>query len=390
MSRAPTLIVAALLAVAFARGARSETPQTRVMQGIAFKTWATRNSPDTDSPAYPLVAGNPEFASNSLVDYTLRFISNGASATSVAEGTINEQGVYDGKILQAWCGVSLADGWALNVGKKIVKWQDGVFTNPSDVVNGHVSFAHKGEREGRLLSEVNGVLPLGDTLTLDLSGVVPLDPAIGRVQDLPAYFACGTMLYPFEIRAKGGFQSGTAPVAGLALKASIIGCQWYADSLYSRESDISAIAREKDDYFRFCSGVTGTIPLVRPYADGIDFAFEFAYRNDGLTKDEGVTFMNDPVRLAGDPAFRLYDEYERYGFAKLTLGNIGSATLDWSETWYLNLVDPSGSIESKLEWSPKKVFTIDFAYTFRHGESSSEIAAFASRHQFELSFSREF
>lgn len=388
MTRARAFFFAALFATA--RFSVAEIPDTRVIQGFSLMSWAKQTFPDNDSPVYPLVADDPDFSANSLVDYTLRFITNAATGTVVAEGTLNSKGEYDGKVLQAWCGVSLFDGLALNFGKKIVKWEDGGFTNPSDLVNIRLAYAQKGEREGRALTELIGVLPVGDSFSLDLSAVALLDPATENASDIPVFLSCGTMLYPFEIRAKGGFRNGSTPDVGLALKASLLNLQWYVDALYSQESSVTAIERDKADIFRGCVGVTGTILLRRPYADGADFGFEVSGRSDGLTRDEGVAYVTDVGRLAANPAFRVYDEYRWYAFGKATLKNIGNANLDWSESWYCNMLDPSGSLESKLSWSPRKVFTVDFAYTFRHGASSSEVATFGSRHQFELTLSKTF
>lgn len=388
MTRARLFFLAALFAAA--RLSVAEIPDTRVIQGFSLMCWAKQTLPDVDSPVYPIVSDDPDFSANSLADYTLRFITNAATGTVVAEGTMNTKDEYDGKILQAWCGLSLFDGWALNFGKKIVKWEDGGFTNPSDLVNARRTYGQKGEREGRSLAELVGVLPVGDAFSLDLSAVVPLDPSTERISDTPVYLSCGTMLYPFEIRLKGGFQNGSTPDVGLALKASLLNLQWYVDALYSRESSVTAIDRDKADIFRGCLGVTGTLSLRKPYADGIDFAFEVSGRSDGLSRDEGAAYVTDVGRLASNPAFRVYDEYRWYAFGKATVKNIGNANLDWSESWYCNMVDPSGSLESKLSWSPRKVFTVDFAYTFRHGDSSSEVATFGSRHQFELTLSKSF
>ena len=388
MTRARSFFFAALFATA--RLSVAEIPDTRVIQGFSLMSWAKQTFPDEDSPVYPLIADDPDFSANSLVDYTLRFITNAATGTVVAEGTMNSKGEYDGKVLQAWCGASLFDGWALNFGKKIVKWEDGGFTNPSDLVNARIAYGQRGEREGRQLAEIVGVLPVGDAFSLDLSAVAPLDPATERAADIPVYLSCGTMLYPFEIRVKGGFRKGSTPDIGLALKASLLNLQWYVDALYSRESGVTAIDRDKTDIFRGCLGLTGTLPLRKPYADGVDFAFEVSGRSDGLTRDEGVSYVTDVGRIAANPSFRVYDEYRWYAFGKATMKNVGNANLDWSESWYYNMVDTSGSLESKLSWSPRKVFTVDFAYTFRHGNSSSEVATFGSRHQFELALSKSF
>ncbi len=388
MTRAGVLVAAAL--VALAAFAAAEVPDVRVIQGFSLMAWAKQTFPDKDSPVYPLVADNPDYRANSLADYTLRFISGSATAAVVAEGTMDSKGAYTGKVLQAWCGASFLDGWALNFGKKIVKWEDGGFTNPSDLVNARLEYAQKGEREGRSLAEVIGSVPVGDALTLDLSAIAPLDPATERITDVPVFLSCGTMLYPFEFRLKGGFRDGSTPDVGLAVKASLLGLQWYADALYTRESDLTAIKRDEADIVGGCVGVTGTIPLKKPYSDGVDFAFEVSGRSDGLSRTEGVAFVRDVARVASDPAFRPYDEYRWYAFAKASLKNIGNANLEWSESWYLNMVDPSGSVESKLSWSPRNLFTASAAYTFRHGDSSSEVATFASRHQLELSLMREF
>lgn len=388
MTRSRLFLLAALIAAT--RLMVAEMPDVRVIQGFSLMCWAKETIDDEDSPVYPIVAGEPDYSSNSLADYTLRFITNSATGTVVAEGTMNSKGEYDGKVLQAWCGASLFDGWALNFGKKIVKWEDGGFTNPSDLVNARIAYGQRGEREGRQLAEIVGVLPVGDAFSLDLSAVAPLDPATERAADIPVYLSCGTMLYPFEIRVKGGFRKGSTPDIGLALKASLLNLQWYVDALYSRESGVTAIDRDKTDIFRGCLGLTGTLPLRKPYADGVDFAFEVSGRSDGLTRDEGVSYVTDVGRIAANPSFRVYDEYRWYAFGKATMKNVGNANLDWSESWYFNMVDPSGSLESKLSWSPRKVLTVDFAYTFRHGDSSSEVATFGSRHQFELALSKSF
>ncbi len=370
--------------VAAASIAGAEVPGTRVIHGFSLMSWATHSIPDRHSPSYPIFADQPDYSANSLMDYTARFITDSATGTIVAEGLLDHSGEYFGTILQAWCGASMIDGWVLNFGKKIVKWEDGGFSNPSDIVNVRAEYAKKGGREGRHLVELVGTLPVGDSFVLDLSAVTTLDPATSKVAEVPIFLACGTTLYPFEIRLKGGFYNGSTPDVGLALKASLYNLQWYIDALYSREPDLSSISRGEADTLRVCLGFTGTLPLKRPYAKGLEFAFELSGRSDGLTRDEGMAYVRGGGRVAADSPFKPYVEYRWYAFGKASLRNIANVNLDWTEIWHINAVDRSGMVESKLSWAPRNVFTITGSYTLRYGDSSSESATLGSRHQFEI------
>jgi hypothetical protein len=204
---------------------------TRVIQGMSLGLYATESPAREGSPFSRL--GAPSYLSSTDdASYSLSFKSSGISGQLSARAEGGPSEALAVSFDQAWIKAVLGEGWALAFGRRYLKWKDGGYWNPSDVVNYRLAWASTGQAPGRDSIEVLGLLPFTD-FNVDLSAATVFSKDYADVSEQPLYLAAGSILYPFELRTKAVFQADRFPLVGGAVKLSLPGAELYCDLIHA-------------------------------------------------------------------------------------------------------------------------------------------------------------
>jgi hypothetical protein len=388
--------------------------ETKVIQGISVSLAATETMARKDSPFLRWMSDVDEWglASSAYSSYSLSFRARGVSGQVSAWAQADASESLAGAISQAWIKATFGEGWALAFGRRELQWKDGGYWNPSDVVNYRLSWdpvggADAGEIEGRDSIELIGLLPFMD-FNLDVSAATVFSAQYDDLEKLPLYIAAGSILYPFELRAKAALQADRLPILGAALKLSLTGIDLYGDLAWifdhplAREIDSSYSAAE-GSWLRFCLGGTWSADISRSkLAKSMTLRIEYLRQDDGLTADQGESYFArlDSYSLPTD--FNLYKAdasawadryfalYRDYALIALDIGEIANAHLNFSASGLVNLDDLSLALRGKLSWTPKNLMTISLGGTGYFGPEGSEAKALPKVFDCSLTLSKSF
>jgi hypothetical protein len=410
--------------------------ETKVIQGMYLSLSGTETRGNPDSP-FARLAIEPDSSLGALAaldirpdwnldadsysNYSLRFSTRDISGQAVASAQGGPSSGFAIAIDQAWVKASFGEGWGLAFGRRELKWKDGGYWNPSDVVNNSLVWNSAGEAPGRDSVELFGLIPFTD-LNLDLSAAVALASGIENPAELPYYLALGSILYPFELRAKLAVQDGRQPLVGAAAKLSLSSGNLYADGLYLRDhplartdddSVIDATFPERGNWFRYCVGGDWTLDTAQTrVAETLSMRLEYLRQDDGLGADQMKAYFShlggmqlDDPSAATDPTAvqavaygleakkwggRFFALGKDYLFASFTLGELAKQHISLTEACVLNIDDLSFALRSSLSWSPRNLLTISATAANYGGKAGGEALMLPYSAQYTLSLSRSF
>jgi hypothetical protein len=407
-------LAAALAAAAPCAAQDAGLDATKVIQGIYVSLAATESMAREGSPFLRAVGDLDEWglASSAYTSYSLSFRSRGVSGQVSAWAQADASEDLAGAIGQAWIKATFGEGWALAFGRRELQWKDGGYWNPSDVVNYRlrwdlVSGADGGEARGRDSIELLGLLPFMD-FNLDLSAATAFSADYADLEKLPLYLAAGSILYPFELRAKAALQKDRLPILGAALKLSLTGIDLYGDLAWFFDHPLAAeldpsFASAEGSWPRFCVGGTWSADISRSkLAKSLNLRLEYLHQADGLMADQGGAFFarlgsydltTDFDLYAADAAAwdgRFFALYRDYAILVLDLGEIANAHLGLSASGLANLDDGSLVLRGALSWKPKDLVTISLGSTGYFGPAGSEARSLPKVFDCTLALSKSF
>jgi hypothetical protein len=386
--------------------------ETKVIQGIylslaATEAMAREGSPFTKIDFHSSSRPYDEWSlsSSAYASYSLSFRARGVSGQVSAWAQADASEALTGEIGQAWIKATFGEGWALAFGRRELQWKDGGYWNPSDVVNYRLSWEQAGEARGRDSIELIGLLPFMD-FNLDLSAATAFGADYGDLEELPLYLAAGTILYPFELRAKAALQKDRLPILGGAVKLSLTGIDLYGDLAWIRDHPLAGelgIGPSEGSWLRFCVGGSWSADIGRSkLARSMTLRLEYLRQDDGLSCDQGKGFLDqmsanvaaaswaDAGSAALDWNGRFFSLYRDYALLALDIGEIANAHLGLSASGLLNLDDASLALRGKLSWSPRNLMTIGLGGTAYFGPDGSEAMALPKVFDCSLALSKSF
>jgi hypothetical protein len=389
-------------------GAGAAPDETKVIQGIYVSLAATETMAREGSPFLRWMGEVDEWglASSAYSSYSLSFRARGVSGQVSAWAQADASESLEGAISQAWIKATFGEGWALAFGRRELQWKDGGYWNPSDVVNYRLSWDQTGEVEGRDSIELIGLLPFMD-FNLDLSAATVFSAEYDDLEELPLYIAAGSILYPFELRAKAALQADRLPILGAALKLSLTGVDLYGDLAWVFDHPLAAelgFGAEEGSWLRFCLGGTWSADISRSkLAKSLTLRLEYLRQDDGLTADQGSDFFGYvsglPPPTPSPGAYwaalsvwndRFFSLYRDYALLALDFGEIANAHLNLSSSGLVNLDDYSLALRGKLSWTPKNLMTISLGGTGYFGPEGSEAEALPKVFDCSLTLSKSF
>jgi hypothetical protein len=394
---------------AVAGGSAAASEETKVIQGVYVSLAATEALFRQDSPFLnPYWNQGDWYLSGYTYDsYSLSFRARGVSGQVSAWVDADSSEALSGAISQAWIKATFGEGWAIAFGRHELAWKDGGYWNPSDVVNSRLSWDQKGEAAGSDSVELIGLLPFMD-FNLDINAATAFAAGADDLEELPLYLAVGSILYPFELRAKAAFQADRLPLLGGAVKLSLTGIDLYGDLIWlqdrplARELDPS-FAAEEGSWLRFCVGGSWSADISRSkIAKSLSLRLEYLHQGDGLTKDQGSQFIDYlgsvraiPTYMAWSAAYNAWDDrffslYRDYAFLALSLYDIGNAHLGFDASGLANLDDWSLALRGTLSWSPKNLMKISLGATGYLGPEGSEARALPKAFECSVKLSKSF
>lgn len=396
-------------------GAGAALDETKVIQGVYVSLAAAETMAREDSPFLRWMSDVDEWglASSAYSSYSLSFRARGVSGQVSAWAQADASESLAGSISQAWIKATFGEGWALAFGRRELQWKDGGYWNPSDVVNYRLSWdlvsgADGGEIEGRDSIELIGLLPFMD-FNLDVSAATVFSAQYDDLEELPLYIAAGSILYPFELRAKAALQADRLPILGAALKLSLTGIDLYGDLAWIFDHPLAAelgFGADEGSWLRFCLGGTWSADISRSkLAKSMTLRIEYLRQDDGLTAGQGSDFFDylsgiptpDPSPTStpywialGAWADRFFSLYRDYAAVVLDIGEIANAHLNLSASGLINLDDRSLALRGKLSWTPKNLMTISLGGTGYFGPEGSEAEALPKVFDCSLTLSKSF
>lgn len=405
---------AAALGLALALTPPTSAEETRVIQGMYLSLAATEARGNADSPFARLTAPRDwRLDSSSYSNCSLRFQTRELSGQVLASAQGGPSSGFALSVDQAWVKASFGEGWGLAFGRRELKWKDGGYWNPSDIVNrslawNDASASGAGEAQGRDTVEVLGLLPFMD-FNLDLSVATALSSGIDDPLDLPLYLAAGSILYPLELRAKAAFQAGRLPMLGAAAKLSLQAGDLYADALWLRDhpiaADFDAASRAEGSWLRYCFGADWTADIsASRLASTLSLKAEYLRQDDGLSKGQMKDYFeallfDDLSTAAGQESYasdapkwggRFFSLGRDYLYAGLTLGEIAFLRLSLSCAGVFDLDDGSFALQGGLAWSPRNLVSIRLSASLYGGAAGGEALMLPYSAQYSLSLSRSF
>ena len=403
--------IAAAMALAWPSATSAE--EIKVMQGMDFSAAGTEYQGNASSPFARLPPVNDwNLDAYTYSKYSLRFQGTGASGQVVASAQGGPSAPFALSVDQAWIKASFGEGWALAFGRRYLKWKDGGFWHPSDVVNNYLSWSAAGaalgaQAPGRDTVELIGLLPFMD-FNLDISAATALAPSLANPGELPYYFQVGSILYPLELKAKAAVQSGFSPLVGASANVSLESGSLYADALWLQDRPIAAqfeLGPSSGSWFRYCAGASWTFSFKStPLAQSLFLQVEYLRQDDGLTSSQMTGYFDGlaalPIAQQADQAAygaeagkwngRFFALGRDYAYAAFSISEIAQAHIGLSAGCVANLNSLSFAVQSSLTWSPRYLMSICLSTTNYLGSAGGEAFALPISGQYSLTLSRSF
>lgn len=343
-----------------------------------------------------------EFKYNLFFYYNIYFVSKSIQCFLSLYGKnlldISSSASLSLEVLQVWAKINIETGWSISFGRKFVKWQEGIFVNPSDLVNNQLYFGDVEDISGKDLLEILGIIEIFGQ-PIDINIVFLFYEDLINYEDIPVFFNFGTIIYPFETKIKIAVQNKKKPKFASTSNLAIGDFQIYYDIVYFQESEISFVERSLKNYFQYIIGLRyDGIFTACKFIKGVNVSIEYYHRDDGLTKAEGESFYSflseidlgssssQYLNLISEYEFFIY--YKNYIFADIYIYGIISKYLDFEMTLYYNIEDNSFLYNIQLFFTPKGLFVINIGYLSCEGILNSEVMQIPYKSLIYISFSK--
>ena len=374
VGRRSIAVIAAALSIAMSVTAE----EVKFMQDLDLSLYGTEDQGNTSSPFARLQAPSAWTLTPALYgDYTLRFqTDSGVSGQLTASATDVPSSSFSAAIDQAWVKATFGEGWALDFGRRTLnEWKGDGYWHPSDLVNNYLSWNAIGQAAGNDSVELYGLVPFSE-FNIDFNVATVFTDIVAYPSDLPLFVTAGSILYPFEIRAKAAFQSGRLPRIGASASYSLESGSIYADALWLQDNPITesfGFGTSEGSWFRYSGGFQWTFDITQSRAaQSLFLQLEYQRQDDGLDSaqfsDYFSTLQSMPLidshgqsayaNEAGLMSTRFFTLGQDYLFADATLGEIANAHISVSESCLLNIDDLSFALQSSLTWSPRNLFSV--------------------------------
>jgi hypothetical protein len=393
--------LACALGLAVLASASAAAEEVKVMQGLYLQLAGTESETNAASPfaRFSTEAKDWDFSPYSYSSYNLRFQTRSVAAQVLASAQGDSLSSFKLSVDQAWVKATFGEGWAMAFGRRELKWKDGGYWNPSDIVNnklawGVAGLSGAGEAAGRDSIEAFGLIPLMD-LNIDISAATVFSGDLSSPDELPLYIAAGSIIYPFEFRTKAAFMSDRLPLVGASARWTLESGEVYVDGLWLEDGPIAAdfgVGPSNGSWFRYCAGAAWTASLAATkIAKTLSLQTEYLRQDDGLDSATMSSYFDgldaaDALKWGG----RFFALGRDYAYARLALGDIANLHLSLSETCVLNLDDLSFALASALTWSPLGLFSICLSASNYGGSSGGEALMIPYAAQYSLTLSRSF
>jgi hypothetical protein len=404
----------AVFAAALSLAAPAAAEETKVMQGLDLSLYGTEDQGNASSPFARLQVPADWALSTALyADYTLRFRTDaGVSGQVIASVQGATSTSLTPALDQAWIKASFGEGWGLAFGRRALNdWNDGGYWHPSDVVNNYLAWGARGQAPGADSVELIGLVPFTD-FNIDLNAATVLSGTVADPSDLPLFFTVGSILYPFEIRAKAAFQPGRLPVVGASARYTLQSGSIYADALWLHDEPIAGnfgYGPSSGSWFRYSAGAQWTIDITESrLANSVFIQLEYQRQDDGLDAAQTSSYFDklaamplaDPAQQGAYAAAtglwngRFFSLGKDYLYADVALGEIADTHLSLSVSGLMNVDDLSFALQSSLTWSPRNLFSICLSASnfgsFSRDGAGGEALRLPLSAQYYLAFSRSF
>ena len=290
----------------------------------------------------------------------------------------------------------LAEYFSMRAGKQFLKWGDGVFFNPADVVNiSRDPLRPVSDAEGSPFIQLS--VPIYSLASFDFLGIVRKDET-EKSSDIPLcgrFSANSGNLSGFIYMMK---EKGKDPITGLDFSfvtalTNETSISLYSEGYYKTESDrkyidddFSVRTRNPGNYFGAAGGFRLNInfPSLKRF-DKLEFIAEYYFDNENFTRGE---FDNLAAGCKRDITLTQYyipfKSSQHYGYANLSLENFIFYQVTFSAGGVFNIFDKSTILIPVLLYKYNDNCDIEIRSTFYIGNNNSEFGNAVSERNITL------
>lgn len=336
------------------------------------------------------IENDDNFQSSTILDVSFRAITDYATGYIISDVEWVKNDEPSLTIKQAWAKILLGDGHGVYIGKKVSRWKEGGYRNPTDLLNPTIPLLYRGSAEGRFLTELSGNFSLGVEHSLDYSIILPMDQYDDNGQIYPVYFSLGALIYPLEIKVKSEFYDSFEPNVGLVLKTSVGDLQIISDTLIRQETKFESFKDRSGISFLESLSILGNIALPKRFSESISFLLEYNWLSDGIKDGESQEYIQWLLQNNESTVLSFSRDYRQYFIAQARLNRLFLKDLNYSAFFILNLEEFNNYIVNGIEFSPVENFNINLQYVLNNGEDNSEKALMGFDSLFRVSLKKVF
>lgn len=359
-----------------------------IQQGLTMETLAQGLS--VSEEGFPESLGSLNHSSQSILSHTFRLVTDDATGYVVSDLEWNGESDPIGEIKQAWIKILLSDGLGLYFGKKVSRWKEDGFRNPTDMLNPQKPLLYKGNPQGRFLTELVGNIPIGIENVLDYSITVPLDQYKDDSLEYPVYTSIGMILYPFEIKVKTEFDVNTIPNWGIVLKASLWDFQLGVDTLLEQDSELNSFRNKEEWSILQSINISKTLELPENFSESFSFLLEYSWRSNGLTSNNTADYIDWILNNNYLGTLRYSKDYRQYFVTQISFNRMFRRDLSYYNFFIYNIEEVSSYLTTGLDFSPNEDFVISLQHVVTFGKSQSEVSILGFEYLTQLSLKKSF
>ncbi len=275
----------------------------------------------------------------------------------------------------------------LRLGKQFIRWGDGAFFNPIDVVNlKRDPLKPQNENEGRNFIELD--IPAGDMLSFSLISV-PDSLASSNIDVLPLITKAALSINHIDAFLFARVKKGQKPVYGgtLSFTSSVgryFSLKLNSELLWKFESDAQDWVksgsvylpqkRNDSDYKSWSLGLNLSYAFTRLWwINNANFSFQYYHNDENMNRESFTNFLNAQIKGFEYPFFVNSREYLYF---QIALQGFLFNDLDLSCAAVLNKEDQSGFYMPSLSYKVNDDISVGTKVFILSGNDRSEFASY--------------
>ncbi len=273
------------------------------------------------------------------------------------------------------------------IGKQYMKWGDGVFFNPADVVNvSRDPLRPVSEAEGNRMLHVS--VPFGSIASLDLLTISKKDEN-GHSKDFadqPGIARLSSTFGNVSSFVYGYFQQHRKALYGYDLNLALAltnetDIYFYSEGLFKGESERQYVdktwtpqQRKHDIYYGISSGfrITTKFSSLKRF-DSLTFLAEYYHDNENWTKSENNNMLNSIILYPDNKLQYIpFKSSRNYLYCNLSISNVFIDYLELELGNVMNLQDYSGIAIGTISYAYNDDTEIGIKGNYYYGDNDSE------------------